>query len=382
MHAFEHQLNAVLGQSLLALYAVDCSRHLAWYRPASPWLAVVTDDVPLERIHAALYALRSSDQVVPVVVRIGKLQAYLTLNPMMQRCMRESAEKQTRTTFALPVAAALSTDQQAAHVALRLMEATPLLFPQMLTAAEQDKQTGTLDALASAFDIEPSAPATMIAAVHQAIAKHFNEAVSIPVAAYPHDSPTPFELYAVYEELDTAILVLPDSIAPQIATIDWATAAHIYQNRFRHLMVTTGAHLRLIAQFELTPAFFTGQYMLNWGHDVLESQPLSLNMVLRQVQRQIMLLQTNTLSMSCLGMDEPRLRHGLHVLQNQLLKIQLQYEVLCLHGVMALQRAPQWRYQVGDEPVARLKRVERHLAAWYKLYDEVLRTLGPELSTT
>ena len=72
---------------------------------------------------------------------------------------------------------------------------------------------------------------------------------------------------------------------------------------------------------------------------------------MRQVQRHIVKLQTEVLSTTCLGMDEPQLRQGLHALQNQLLKIQLQYEVLCLHGVMAVQRAPQWRYQLSEEPL-------------------------------
>ncbi|MCO5184868.1 MAG: hypothetical protein M9965_13130 [Anaerolineae bacterium] len=381
MHSIERHLYAMLGPSLLALYAVDCSHQLGWYRPATPWLAVVADNLPLDRIHAMLATLRASDEAVLTVVRAGQLQAYLTLNPMMGHCVTDSAETHAAP-FTLPAAPALSIAQQTAYIALQLMAATRLLFPQVQIEADKEKQTALLNGLANAFDLEQSIPATMIAAIHRAVTQRFGETDIGSTEVCEDVSPVPFRLCAVYEELDTAILVVPDSIVPQIATIDWSAVIRLYQSQFRHLMVTTVSHLRLIAHYELAPAFFTGQYVLNWGRDMLQAQPFSLTTVVRQVQRHIVKLQTEVLSTTCLGMDEPQLRQGLHALQNQLLKIQLQYEVLCLHGVMAVQRAPQWRYQLSEEPLTRMKRIERHLAAWYRLYDEVLQTLEPDQPIT
>jgi hypothetical protein len=369
MLKIEQHLRTALGRSVLTVYRFNSGEQttLPWFELPSTWLVVVADDLPLEQLHSALRPLVVAGKNRPIIVRASWLNSYIELNPLLAYTLSQhnpvSGPRIPISERAVPAAT------QAAYLAERTLCASTALFQPDTTASD------ALRALAGslAIDVAQHDSASLFAIIHATIAERFaltsaeNEPIDPDLAPFA----------AIYEELDSAILVLPDTAVANSAEIDWPAIAGRYRRDFKHLAVTTTTHLRLSASQQMAVAFQTGKYRLQHGQDVLATLSIGSADVLRQALRFVINTMTQLIPTQYLGTEGQRLHHGLHALQNQLLKIQLQYEVLCLLDFAEAGDVPRFQ-EVGRDYMRRLVAIEDQLTAWRSIYEKALATLAAQ----
>ena len=177
-----------------------------------PGWRLLPDNVPLDRIHAMFATLRANDEAVPVFCACRSTTNLSDTNPMMGHCVTDSAETHAARSPSGSAGIVYCPTDRVHRFAAHGCDQT--VVSASTNEADKEKQTALLNGLANAFDLEQSIPATMIAAIHRAVTQRFGELILVPLEVCEDVSPVPFRLCAVYEELDTAILVVPDSIVP------------------------------------------------------------------------------------------------------------------------------------------------------------------------
>lgn len=371
MFDLQSHLDSAVGNRLVTLlhHPGNVRRaSLPWFRPHGEWLAVVADEITAEQLHNAFRPIVATNSPRPTIVRAGWLRSFTVSRPLAAYAWAQADARINSNPFAgapLP-----SKESQAAYLAYRALRASRILFDRLLSTSDRAAILAELQTLAADLGIdsaETESPKSLLSAIHRAIANLF------PFASRQTECDTgAAPLLTVFEELDTLILVLSQPAVNQLAGVNWATLPQIRQTAHRSIMITTAAHLELVARHEMAIAFRTGQYTLQTGCDMMGLVEIQWQDVLRRALRTVVTAATDQLSHCVWGTQNPRLRHGLHAVQNTLLKIQLQYEVLCLLNDLDTQEMTWPALVPGAPTVERLEAIESAVTTWRTLYEQLL----------
>ena len=209
-------------------------------------------------------------------------------------------------------------------------------------------------------------PIDQLIAAYTALDAQLDDAVQTQATDAPACLP---QLVALYEEIDTAILVITD--AAQLRTVDWhAVRAEFKQ--FNNLLITTTKQLNLLAHSELAVALGIGRYRLQQGQDLTSHLVVPLRAYLINAAQTIMAIYADSLPRGVMNSAETDFGKLIHDVQNQLLKAQFQYELLNMIFDISEQAAPRLH---SDRTLPFRKRIDAlvaHLQDWVALYTALL----------
>lgn len=182
------------------------------------------------------------------------------------------------------------------------------------------------------------------------------------------------ELRAFYEEIDMAIVVLPD--AATVGQIDWENVEGVFGRKFTTLLITTASLLPLLATHDLAVPFAIDRFRHTWGADPIPALNVPLPNLLRNAAQTILKLGTVTFPHTLICTPEEQFGTLIHNIQNQLLKIQFQYELLSMIYELSPLRAPRLSAERTLPNRQRIINIKEHIAAWLALYQQLLQTVG------
>ena len=367
-----HQL---LPQQLLALFHYNglptgndtCvhNRHL---------LAVVAPNANLTAVRDSLKALAHPLPIAPFIVREDMLAQYLMLNPaLVQQLQAGDCVGNTHNLAHYPQP---TESDQIAVLADQLLKASVLLMPERLQPDERHTAFATLQSLTCAFGLDENRPIQERLGHMQAIItdRYMHACPDLFADVNDETDPLPTHLppiQAIYEEIDSALIVLPDDAADIWVNTDWEAVADHYAPTFNRFSVTTAAQLRLLASDQMAVGFGIGRYKHHWGNDILDSM-IPLESILHASARYILKIGVEILPTRYLCASDNELHTVIHDVQNHLLKAQLRHDLLRLmYDLPPLEIDPLRtdRTMPLDERVCN---IAHHLADWVAYYQQLL----------
>ena len=259
------------------------------------------------------------------------------------------------------------TQWQQGQIANDLLNASALLATGKVATDQRATFTNQLNRAACALGLEPLAsPGEQLMAAFAALDALLPdlsaEFPADPLACLP-------QLLAVYEEIDTAILVLDNATA--LNDIDWA-AVRSHFRQFPNLLLTTRKQLHLLAYTELSVAFGIGRYRQQWGLDLTGMLEVPLRAYLLNASQTIIEIYTRSLPRGVRDSAESNYGKLIHDIQNQLLKAQFQYELLNMIFDISEQSAPRLHAERSLPFRKRIDALVNHLQEWVALYTALL----------
>lgn len=229
-----------------------------------------------------------------------------------------------------------------------------------------------LQKLADSFD-QTGAPTAQFVGILEALEQSV-ESLTLPKR---DDAPAELpELRAFYEEIDMAILVMPDAAA--VGQVDWENVAGVFGRKFSTLLITTTSLLPYLARYDLAVPFAIDRFRHTWGANPIPAYDVPLTNLLRNAAQMIFKLGTVAFPHALICTPEPAFGTLIHNIQNQLLKTQFQYELLTMVYEMPLMSAPRLSAERSLPDRQRIANIQQHIAAWLALYQEILQTVASE----
>jgi hypothetical protein len=266
----------------------------------------------------------------------------------------------------LPPFVEAGRDALLAHAGYRLLRALAVTSANGLPQAEEEPLRREV---AQEYGISADIPALLALCA----------TLSPPADLPPHpDAPACLPgLIALYSDFDTAILIVTDPASP---LIDWPATAAFFAPRFERITVTTAALFPLIVRHQMSLTQGLGGCRHQWGSPIPGLPHPTLPDIVRSVLRTTLESAVFRLPARYLTLPEKEFPAFFHDIQNELLRIQLQYELLRLNYRLPEHLPPQM-------PDSRLWSNDQHFALlWRSLhdradfYDSVLRGLQTERS--
>lgn len=353
-------LQSGLGKRFIKLYHYNetpiggqqCLQHLRW-------LAVVADTEAIHQAREYLLALQPHLTNVPAIVPAHAVRTYFQLNPLIGQQVSPHDEYYVS-------APNVPVEQQITPIALLALNASGMLFHGQ-SADKQNK--AALDSLTCAYNLyHHDTVAQTLDNVYTTLNRYLTSR-SI-AGSHPDAPPCLPNLQSIFEELDTAILVLPDEA--NLSVIDWEAVAAWYAPQYTCLYVTTITQLQLLAQYDMAVDFEIGRYNHCWGINPLSNIHISKKRLIKNALQNIIELSINHLSRYYLIFPDTHLRELFHDLQNQFLKIQLQYELLCMELDLPRTNSPRLDTDRNLSTIARVDAIISYIEQWIDCYTQLL----------
>lgn len=334
-----------LGDAFVAAYPYhDAPSNGHKTRTNAKTLAVVSEDITFEQLNAL-----AELEELPQIVSADLFPFLLEIDPVLK------AQINGR-----PV----PHQEEIAHFAAQALQASAALrnpshLPQLQKLADSFGVTGT--------------PLEQLIGITEMLEQSVDETVTPARDDTPPEIP---ELRAFYEEIDMAIVVLPDAAA--IGRVDWVNVERVFGRKFSTLLITTTALLPLLAQYDLAIPFAIDRFRHKWGANIILALNVPLQNLLRNAAQHIFTLGTTTFPH--LIVCTPAEKYGtlIHNIQNQLLKTQFQFELLSMIYELPDVSAPRLSAERSLPNEQRIANIRQHLVAWLALYRKLLQTVGGE----
>ncbi len=341
----EQSLQTKLGDALAAVHTYHDAPSDGQQLAANlETVAIVTDDISIEQL-ISLADLPQLPQIVSADLFPFLLQIDPILNAQIDRDVLPRAE-------------------ETAHFATQALYASADL--------RNNSQTDNIQKLADSFGIAGT-PLEQLVGVLKNLEQTV-ESVSLPKR---DDAPTELpELRAFYEEIDMAIVVLPDAAA--VGRVDWTEMRGVFGRKFTTLLITTASLLPLLAQYDLAVPFAIDRFRHTWGANPIPTQNVPVTNLLRNAAQMIFKLGTTTFPHTLICTPETAYGTLIHNIQNQLLKTQFQYELLSMIYELPPIAAPRLSAERSLPNHQRIANIKEHIAAWLALYQQLLQTVGSE----
>ncbi|MGB1251077.1 MAG: hypothetical protein ACPG8W_10715 [Candidatus Promineifilaceae bacterium] len=253
------------------------------------------------------------------------------------------------------------------HLASQLLDASAKIATRNLPKNERPALEKMLRDAACKLGVDTTLPFTdLLVAASAALDAELPENTNQPTPDAPDCLP---QLIALYEEIDTAILVI-DNLS-QLADVDWP-AVQTHFKQFPNLIVTSKKQLHLLAHTYLSVALGIGRYRLQVGHDLTSALVIPTRTYLLNAAQTVLEIYTQSLPCGVLVSAESDFGKLIHDIQNQLLKGQFQYELLNMMFDISNRSAPRLH---SDRTVSFRKRIDNivaHLQEWVALYTALL----------
>ena len=365
----------VLNGDLVAL-AGYCDQ-LPGYSPStSPnrmsYLAIVSPDTPLSTLRTAFSDV---PEILPVILTDDLLEFAAQIDPDTALQLKQGDWWGLSPTVVVPQVPAKA---RGASIARQLLDASMVLASSELTLLNYGAASDTLKSVAGLLGVDSSLTQTeQIAACFGDLEIYLDEqgdaGLEMPVQA-DADAVIP-GLVAIYEEIDNAIFVV-DS-AETIATTNWQQVSDKYKDKFGHIQITTARLMPLLIQREMAVAFAISRYQLHWGFDLAASVEITTEQILRNAANNILQLYVRELPHSFItATDDEMLAMRIHDVQNQLLKVQLQYELLTMLYDLPAKPSPRLQMERTQSREKRMFKLRAHLREWLALYQELLASVA------
>ena len=336
------------------------------------YLAIVNPDTPLSTLRTAFSDV---PETLPVILTDDLLEFAAQIDPITALQLKQGDWWGLSPTLAVPQ---VTAGVHGASIARQLLDASLLLASPELTLLDYGAASDTLKSVAGLLGVDSSlAPTEQIAACFGDLEIYLDEqgdaALDMPIQA---DADASFPgLVAIYEEIDNAIFVV-DS-AETIATTNWQQVSDTYKDKFGHIQVTTARLMPLLIQQEMAVAFAISRFHLHSGFDIAAGVDISTEQILRNAANTILQLYVRELPHSFItATDEEMLAMRIHDVQNQLLKVQLQYELLTMLYDLPAKPSPRLQMERTQSREKRMFKLRAHLREWLALYQELLASVA------
>ena len=359
-----------LGDDLVGVASWhDCLPAMTKTGGARQWLAVIRPKTSLEFLRETLYDFEHD---LPIFCANDVLPMALGVAPVMAE---QLAKGDLWGDDLIVPDVKTSIAQQLGTFATRLLTASALLASPKLDendcmAAEQEHRQ-----LIDGFLIDPNVPLSVQMTQLFAALEMYLPVIEFdePLADAPDCLPM---LQAIYEELDSALLVMPSGKPNWAAETDWEAVRQHYASRFTRIQLTTTQLLPLVAQNDLAVAFAINRYRHHWGRDVLAEVAISAEQMLTNAAWTVMQVYSRYLPHGVIRADEETVGHAIHDVQNRLLKVQFQYELLTLLHDIPRHSAPRLHVDRTLPPLRRIEPLLTHIREWITLYQKLLDSVS------
>lgn len=348
----------------------------AYFDPAGSddaLLLVVGDAVDMEALREIIGPLWTMHGAgmgrPPLVATPSSLARHMRLFPLLAHHLAHAGERLTgkklvaggRVPEAHPA-------ERAASLAMRAMEASAALAPELLPAARAEAAGARLRRLAVHLARgDEDTTAQLFSQVQRGVQALIE---ALPGGRAADDGTNGSErVLAVYEETDKVVVVTPVLTADTVNEITWTEVDERLQEPGMSLQVTTAEQLRLALLLERPLDVALERYQQLHGRDVLRGMVVPTRAVWRQAARVPSSLLIDDVPGAYLTAGDDEARHRVvHDYQNRLLNLRLQHELLHrLHDFAPA--APPDPLPGRDAPVAaRVSAILDHLRWWADHY--------------
>lgn len=229
--------------------------------------------------------------------------------------------------------------------------------------SDDTEALNTLVYMSNVTGIDKTLPvAEQLAQIHDIVAPHLPEMVQTPAL-----EKTPFvfpHLLSIYDELTTAIFVVPDD-TQVIRETDWSAVAEWFGQQFERLLVTTESHFKLLSQDVLSVSLTTGNVRHNWGQSLVSDEMITPSALVGRALHSVLDIYTDVLPNAYImaGECDQAVRKVAHDIMNDLLRITFRHEVLSFDLPETEHTAP--------EPFSDSKNYESQSDRVLQIYDYV-----------
>lgn len=352
--ALYHTLQSFLRADLHALYRYPAPSASSPTQDGERWLLVVSS---FHYLHDIRVFLRSDSADFPpiAVATPPLLKRYCHTDPIFADQLRQG------TTIGTPLSSELirpaSAELNYAYCAHLWLQISPLL-----TVDSAELYT-PYQKLCYLLSLPPHTPLLDLLATLQAQLPK----MQLPTATSPALSQSLPTLQAIYNDLDSALLVIDDEVEA-LAGVNWGNVLAEHGKQSDRLQLTTITQLRFVAVHELPLAFGIGRYRLRAGTNYLADLPLTIPLLLENAQRILLELLIEYLPNRYFNSADDDLNLFIHDLQNQLLKTQLQYDLLCILHQLKRHTMPRFNHERNRSSAMRITDIITHIEHWLTLY--------------
>lgn len=238
-------------------------------------------------------------------------------------------------------------------------------FATQALAGSADEQR--LDRLSATFGAQGSRWERLATIVGQLEA----HAERVDVQPQPQPPPELPMLRGLYEEIERVILVMPNAAA--IQEVDWAEVGEIFGRKYPTQLITTTTLLPLLIRHDFAVPFAIDRFRHTWGHHPAVDVPLQS--LLANAAHAVFTLASRTLPHAVIRTPESEFGNLVHHVQNQLLKVQFQFDLLSMIYPLPDLKPPRLPADRTLPNRDRILNIQHHLRAWIALYRELLQTV-------
>ena len=323
------------------------------------WLIVVSS---LSLLHDIRVLLRANSADFPPisVATPALLELYCRTNPIFA----EQLGQGTRIGVALSVDLTIpaSAELHCAFLAHLWLQISPLLTT-VNSADSFEEIESVYRKLAHLLSLPAITPPLELLATMQ---KRCPPPVVLPVPTSPISRSLP-TLRLIYDDLESVLLVVDDAVEA-LRGINWIEVLAEHGRRAERLQLITMTQLDLIVMYELPLAFGIGRYRLRDSDHSFVAQPLPFSLLQQNAQRILLELLIDYLPKRYLSSADDELPLLIHDLQNQLLKIQLQYDLLCMLYPLQRHAMPRFNHARQRSSIMRISDILKHIEQWIAVY--------------
>ena len=336
------------------------------------YLAIVEPDTSLSVLRSAFQGVAGS---LPAILTHDLLDFAAQVDPVTALQLQQGDWWGQSPQIALPH---VPVEMRVATIAKQLLEASMLLASPELTLLEHGAATEVLGSIAELLEVDRSAPtAVQVAHCFAELEQMLDEA----------GCPQPCEcdraeiiaclpgIRSIYEEIDSAIMVL-DS-ADDLLDMNWDRLSRQYADSFGRIQFSTARLFPLLVQNDMAVAFAIDRFRLHFGDDVVARVPVSAEQIVRNAALNVLQLYVRELPHSFITADDDEtLAARIHDLQNQLLKVQFQYELLTMMHELPRRTTPRLSVERGRPREERMAALRNHMREWLALYQELMTAVA------
>ncbi len=270
---------------------------------------------------------------------------------------------------------------QVSNMARRLMRVSVLLASIDLTDSERVSAEADLHDLATLFDIDTALPiALQIAGCYATLEALIEDVPGFSAPELPAVRDETIAcipgVRAIYEEIDNAIFAVESG--ESLVEVDWEIVKENFADNFGRIHLTTTTLLPILVQHDLAVAFAIDRYRIHWGQDIAYAVQASKEQLVSNAAQTVFALYAETLPQGYIyAQDDESLGAHIHDLQNDLLKVQLQHELLTMLCNIPVLDTPRLDIDPQLPRETRIGLLREHLREWLCFYKQLLDLVTP-----
>lgn len=365
------KVRATLPSQILGLHTYHCTvspedTPTSGSVPISS-LIIIDDATSLIELREAAHQNQFVEKWLPLVIPEKWLPFYLSLRPILSDAIGNG-----RTLGSSPFAPlSVSDHDRNIELTQNWFQISSLVTPAVVPEENHQLATETFSLMSQVYGIADSQPQTkQLADLSKIVLSYIDKK---PIGARNPSAPAFLpQLMAVYADLDSAILVVPDAtLTPLLNRVSW-------QDVFDWLpdsnwgYVISESQFHYLSRYTNPIDFKVGRYKLRWGDPLIDLNEIEFNSLIKSALRDIFKIGVQILPEGYIKTPDRHMSPIIHDIQNHLLRIHLQFDLmknalgLPDHTIGSLQAPSEWSTE------RRIDAIINHIEAWLSYYHSLL----------